>query len=112
MKRTLIKAAQCAGILGVLLHSFAMPVYAADHQRPPRDDHHAGPPQEAILACKGLSGNDVCSFAGRNDELIHGTCSLPPRADDAATLACKPDNMPEPPEGNAGGREPPPDRAD
>lgn len=105
--KTLIKAAQCAGIIGVLLHSFAAPVYAAEKQRPPRDEHHFDPPQEALLACKGLTLNDVCSFAGRNDEMINGVCSTPPHADDDTTLACKPDNMPEP-----HSMEPPEDRAD
>jgi len=103
--KTLIKAAQCAGILGVLLHSFAMPVYAAEQQRPPRDEHHSGPPQEALLACKGLTENDVCSFAGRNDELVNGVCSTPPHHSDTTTLACKPDHMPE-----LHNMEPPPDR--
>ena len=105
--KALIKAAQCVGILGILLHSFAMPVYAAEQQRPPRDEHHRGPPEEALLACKGLTANDVCSFAGRNDELIHGVCSTPPNPVDEVTLACKPDNMPEP-----GTMEPPTDRED
>ncbi|MGV8835883.1 hypothetical protein [Cellvibrio sp.] len=105
--KILIKAAQCAGVLGILLHSFAMPVYAAEQQRPPRDEHHFGPPHEALLACKGLTENDVCSFAGRNDELVNGVCSTPPHQTDEITLACKPDNMPEPHNG-----EPPEDRQD
>ena len=102
----LIKAAQLMGILGVLFHSFATPVYAAEQQRPPRDEHHrAGPPEEARLACKGLSENDVCSFAGRNDELINGVCSTPPQETENEILACKPDHMPE-----GHNMEPPPER--
>ncbi len=93
--KPLIKAAQFAGILGVLLHSYTAPVYAAEQQRPPRNDHHFGPPQEALLACNGLAANDACTFAGRNDEMIQGICSLPPHDDEGATLACKPDKMPE-----------------
>jgi hypothetical protein len=105
--KSFAKAAQCIGVLGVLLHSFAIPVYAAEQQRPPRDEHHIGPPQEALLACKGLSENDVCSFAGRNDELVNGVCSIPPHQTDDITLACKPDNIPEPRT-----MEPPADRED
>ncbi len=103
--KTLIKAAQCVGIMGVLLHAFAMPVYAAEQQRPPRDEHRSGPPEEALLACKGLTENDVCSFAGRNDEFVNGVCSTPPHQTDEITLACKPNNMAE-----QHSMEPPPDR--
>lgn len=101
----LVKAAQYAGILGVLIHSFATPVYAAEQQRPPRDEYHSGPPEEARLACKGLSENDVCSFAGHNDELIYGVCSTPPEQSENAMLACKPDHMP-----TGRNMEPPPER--
>ncbi len=100
-----------AGIAGIFLNVFFQPVYAAEHQRPERSGKHFGPPEEALLACKGLTENDPCSFAGRNDEQISGSCSLPPRAEDT-TLACKPANMPEPPEDGQEGREPPPDRND
>ncbi|HSC69100.1 MAG TPA: hypothetical protein VLC79_15510 [Cellvibrio sp.] len=103
--KMLIKAAQCAGILGIVLHSFAMPVYAAEQQRPPRDEHHSGPPEEALLACKGLTQNDACSFAGFNDELIHGVCSTPPHQTDETTLACKPEHL-----DGQHSMEPPPDR--
>jgi len=89
----LIKAARCVGIMGVLLHSFAAPVYAAEQQRPPRDEHHFGPSEEAQLACKGLSDNDVCTFAGHNDELLNGQCSTPPHSTDKISLACTPDNI-------------------
>ncbi|MEN0035591.1 MAG: hypothetical protein AAGC78_00930 [Cellvibrio sp.] len=104
-----IQLFKIAGIAGIFLNVFLQPVYAAENQRPERDGKHFGPPEEAIVACKGLTENDVCSFAGRNDELIRGICSLPPRAGESSTLACKPDNMPEPPDG---GHEPPPDRND
>lgn len=110
--KTLIKATQYVGILGILMHSFAMPVYAAEQQRPPRDEHHSGPPQEALLACKGLTENDVCTFAGREDELVKGVCSTPPRQHDEITLACKPDNMPEPRDMESHDSEAPEDRED
>jgi hypothetical protein len=95
-----------AGIAGIFLNVFIQPVYAAEHQRPERDDKGFGPPHEALLACKGLSENDVCSFAGRNDEMVSGVCSTP-HLDNSTTLACKPEDMPEP-----GDREPPPNRED
>ncbi len=101
-----------AGIAGIFLNIFLQPVYAAENQRPERNGKQIGPPEEALLACKGLVENDPCSFAGRNDELMSGTCSLPPNADTTASLACRPDNMPEPPQGGPDGREPPPDRND
>jgi hypothetical protein len=82
-------------------------VKAAEQQRPPRDEHRSGPPEEALLACKGLTENDVCSFAGRNDELVSGVCSTPLHQTNEITLACRPDNMPEPRTGK-----PPEDRQD
>ena len=103
---------KAAGIAGIFLNVFLQPVYAAENQRPERDGKRSGPPQESLLACKGLVENDPCSFAGRDDELINGICSLPPRTNETAALACKPDNMPEQPEGGQGGREPPTDRND
>lgn len=109
----IIKLLKMAGVAGVLLHSVAQPVYAADQQRPLREDRqqhehiHPGPPEEALLACKGLSENDACAFAGRNDEMINGVCALPPRFSDSTALACKPDQMPDHPD-----MEPPADRED
>lgn len=106
-----IQLLKAAGIAGIFLNVFLQPVYAAENQRPEREGQRFGPPEEALIACKGLVENDPCSFAGRDDELINGTCSLPPSATET-TLACKPDNMPEPPDAAHGGREPPPDRND
>ncbi len=109
----IIKLLKMIGVIGVLLQSFAHPVYAADQQRPLREDHqqreqsHPGPPEEALLACKGLNENDVCAFAGRKDEMINGVCALPPRFTDSSALACKPEHMPDHPN-----MEPPADRED
>lgn len=100
-----------AGIIGVFLNVFLQPVYAAENQRPERDGKRFGPPEEALIACKGLTENDACSFTGRSDEFIYGTCSLPPRGE-MTVLACRPNNMPEPPEGSPDGNEPPPNRED
>ena len=104
----MIKVVKLIGIVGIILHSIAQPVYAAEKQRPLRDERAFGPPEEALLACKGLNENDACAFAGRNDELISGVCSLPPpHAQDITTLACRPDQMPDHPD-----MEPPPERED
>lgn len=108
---TSVHLLKIAGVAGIFLNVFFQPVYAAENQRPERYGKHVGPPEEALLACKALAENDPCTFAGRDDELINGTCSLPPHTE-ATTLACKPDNLPEPPEGGPEGREPPPDRND
>jgi len=48
-----------------------------------------GPPQEAIDACAALVEGDACSFTGRRDKEMTGTCFAPSES----TLACKPDNF-------------------
>ena len=50
-----------------------------------------GPPPEAINACSGKSAGAACSFNGRNDEQLRGTCFSPQDND----LACKPDGHDE-----------------
>lgn len=91
-----------AAIIAIVLHLVLTPVYAADQQRPPRDERR-GPPVEAFAACENLQENDTCSFIGRNDEMLDGVCVAPrPRSDQESsslTLACRPNNMPAPPEG-------------
>ena len=37
-------------------------------------DGRRGPPQEAINACSGKSEGNTCSFCGRIDEQLNGTC--------------------------------------
>lgn len=104
----MIKIVKLIGIAGIVLHSIAQPVYAAEKQRPLREERAFNPPEEMLLACKGLSENDACAFAGRNDELINGVCSLPPpHVQENTTLACKPDQMRGHPN-----MEPPADRED
>lgn len=41
---------------------------------PPR----GGPPPEAIAACKGKTSGASCSFTGRQNETLNGTCDSPP----------------------------------
>ncbi|MBK1724782.1 hypothetical protein [Thiocystis violacea] len=50
-----------------------------------------GPPPEAIAACDGKSAQDSCSFTGRHDDTITGTCST---LADSDQLACEPEGGP------------------
>jgi hypothetical protein len=49
-------------------------------------EHH-GPPPAAIAACKGLASGAGCSFVGRENQSLSGTC-FSPRTD--RPLACRP----------------------
>lgn len=55
-----------------------------------REPH--GPPTEALEACAELMEGDSCSFTGRRDDIVEGTCILIPKSDD--TLACAPEGRP------------------
>ena len=48
-----------------------------------------GPPQVAIDACSERSEGDACSFTGRGDRNLEGTCFAPPQGDQ---IACRPAN--------------------
>ena len=50
-------------------------------------EHHHGPPPAAIAACKGLASGAGCSFVGRQNQNLSGTC-FSPRTD--RPLACRP----------------------
>ena len=52
---------------------------------------HPPPPREAIDACSDKDSGDDCSFSGRDDETVSGSCFTP--ADDKP-LACRPDSPP------------------
>ena len=59
----------------------------------PRDiGRSKGPPPEAIAACTELSQGGACSFTGRRNDEIEGTCNALPSADEE--LACVPDGAP------------------
>jgi hypothetical protein len=47
---------------------------------------HRGPPPESFAACTALIEGDSCTFTGRRDDELTGTCRLP--QDDE--LACVP----------------------
>ena len=51
-----------------------------------------GPPPEAIEACADLAEGDACSFTGRRNDEITGTCIAPPDGDGG--LACAPEGGP------------------
>ena len=51
-----------------------------------------GPPPEAIEACADLSEGDACSFTGRRDDEVKGTCIVLPRGDEG--LVCAPEGGP------------------
>jgi hypothetical protein len=60
---------------------------------------HKGPPPAAIAACKGLASGAGCSFVGRENQNLSGTC-FSPRTD--RPLACRP---PQGAKGSKGGAE-------
>ena len=51
-----------------------------------------GPPPEAIEACAELSEGDACSFTGRRDDDVKGTCIVSPRGDEG--FVCAPEGGP------------------
>lgn len=59
--------------------------------QPNRGEGRRGPPPEAIEACAGKSADDPCSFTGRRDDTIEGTCFAPHDVDE---LACAPEGGP------------------
>lgn len=71
---------------------------------PPR----GGPPAEAVAACKGKTSGASCSFTGRQNETLSGTCDSPPEgppgssntnssSSSSGTLACRPARPSGPP---------------
>ena len=74
-------------LVTVLLVGLTTSAYA----RPGGGEGRRGPPPEAIEACQGKSANAPCSFTGRYDDTLEGTCFAPPDADE---LACAPEGGP------------------
>lgn len=82
------------------LHS---PVYAQGTNNPPPPENgegmgkgegngpgHRPIPKEAIDACNGKTAGETCSFTGRMDNTIEGTCRTPPRAEGQVVCVPKP----------------------
>jgi hypothetical protein len=78
-------------VLATALTQFSGAAYSAENESDQRKGRR-GPPQVAIDACASLSEGDSCSFSGRNDKELSGTCFAPPQRDD---LACRPDDHEE-----------------
>jgi len=70
---------------------------------PPR----GGPPAESVAACKGKTSGASCSFTGRQNETLSGTCDSPPdgppgnssssSSGTSTVLACRPARPSGPP---------------
>ena len=41
------------------------------------DTHHWAPPQAAFDACAKSKQGDACSFTGKNNKKLDGTCQVP-----------------------------------
>jgi hypothetical protein len=55
----------------------------------PQGEGQAGTPAQAMDACKGRSSGASCSFVGRENQTLTGTCVAPPGENHP--LACRPD---------------------
>lgn len=55
------------------------------------EHHHRPPPPEAIAACQGKANGEACSFTGRENRALAGTCFVPPQGNgENHPLACRP----------------------
>jgi peroxidase len=63
-----------------------------DNQVQPAQDGRRQPPQGAFDACLNLTEDTACTFIGRNNELVGGTCQTIPGSE----LACAPLGGPPP----------------
>src|SRR5262249_10855364 len=86
--KELHRACFIAGLftIGVAEFLLASPTWAQ-----PDGFRLAGPPPEAVEACKGSSAGDDCTVAFK-DHTMNGTCRAGPSAD--APLACVPKGPP------------------
>jgi hypothetical protein len=59
-------------------------------------DHHWTPPQAAFDACAKNKQGDTCSFKGKEDRMVSGTCQVPRAgsgsgsASPSGALVCRP----------------------
>ena len=61
----------------------------ADFAKGPPREAGKGPPPEALDACRGKRDGAACTFTGRRNEALSGSCFTPP--DGGGQLACRPD---------------------
>ena len=61
-----------------------------------REGARRGPPQEAFDACANQSEDSTCSFTGRREETVQGTCKAPRHrsAEQVDSLVCAPEAEP------------------
>ena len=60
-----------------------------------REGARRGPPQEAFDACANQSEDSACSFTGRREETVQGSCVVPRApAEQADLLVCAPEGGP------------------
>lgn len=77
-----------------------VPVAFTTHASPDGEGKRRhGPPPAAFEACANQSEGAACSFTGRRDEAVEGTCFAPPR--ESSALACKPERGPDRRRGHA-----------
>jgi hypothetical protein len=65
----------------LLLVALVAPAYA--------DHPHWTPPQAAFDACAKSKQGDTCSFQGKADKTVNGTCEVPHHGS-ATALVCRP----------------------
>ena len=64
-----------------------------------KPEHPPKPPKEAYTACANLIENDACTITTPNGNAIVGICAPPPESKSSSTLACRPNAIPKPPQG-------------
>ncbi len=85
MTSTLLKSACTALLLLGAATAMAQPTSAGQQKGNGEEHEHRGPPPQAIAACNGKAAGAACSFTGRENQSLTGTCfSPPPRAEGAA----------------------------
>ncbi|MFT3930944.1 MAG: hypothetical protein QM709_11695 [Spongiibacteraceae bacterium] len=103
--KTRLHALSILAMAGSLTLSIAASASDSSQQQRPQG-MPPGPPPQAISACNGLASNAACSFAGRNNETVTGTCALPP-GNGQGSLACRPSHPPHGMGANDNGAPPP-----
>ena len=73
----------------------AAPAFADDESGEGKKRFKRMPPDVVFEACSASVEGDPCSFQGRRDETVSGTCINPPVEELEGTLVCRPDDMPE-----------------
>ena len=68
-------------------------------RQPGKPEHPPKPPQEAYTACANLIENDACTITTPNGNAIDGICAPTPESKTGCSLACRPNDMPKPPQG-------------